>query len=659
MSDQKNILKRSYLFAVPFFLLAVAVVAQLFSIQYSEGPELRAEAQSKVIREMRIEAARGNIYSSNGKLLATSMPVYDLYMDPVTVEKSDFYDSLPHLSRQLSQSIGQRSASVWKAYLTEKRKQGNRYVKLAEEVSYDQLQRIKNFPIFNLGRFKGGLIYEQQNFRKMPLGKIAERTIGYDNRWGEVGLEGAFADYLQGRDGTRLKQKVSNGYWKPITGSYEVMPRDGRDIVSTIDTRMQDWAHHALLKALEDYRADHGCAVVMETKTGAVRAIANLGRTEEDTYFEKRNYAIWESTEPGSTFKLASALVALEDGVVDTNTMVDLEKGLYEIKGKTIRDSYYHEKREVSFKNAFEVSSNVGIVKTIYENYQDRPEDFIDQLYTIGLNERLGVPIKGEGKPSIPTPDDPSWSGISLPWISFGYQVSFTPLQVLTLYNAIANNGVMVKPRFVEAIQEHGREIKRLEPQVLNPAICSKETVGKLQAMLEGVVENGTGSQDIKSDLVKLAGKTGTSQQNYWMKDATDYQASFVGYFPADNPKYSCIVVVNKPEDNLGYYGSMVAGPVFKKIAEQVYASTPVKIKTPEDPKDHLPAGMEDSEEHLAVEPQKPLPNFYGVSGAEAISLLENNGFQVNAAGNGRVVWQYPSPGANTSTDQLIELKLR
>ena len=641
--------------------MAILVLFKLF-IHFKEGPALRSETQRESIRAVNIEAERGNVYSADGKLLATTMPVYNIYMDPVTVKSKLFKDSIQKLSQQLSSIFPVRSTSQWETYISSKRQQESRYVKLAEEISFTELQKLKRCAIFNQGKYAGGLIYEQRNYRKMPLGKIAERTIGYDQSRGRTGIEGAFSNYLSGTNGKRLKQKVSNGNWKPISDNYEIEPEDGLDVVTTLDTRMQDVVHHELLKALEKFEADHGCAILMEVETGAIKAISNLGRTEKGTYFEKRNYAVWEKTEPGSTFKLASVIVALEDGIADTNTLVDTENGLLSIYGKNVKDSNYKNGKggygKVSLKKAFEVSSNVGIVKLIYENYQDRPEKYIDRLYTMGLHKKLGVSIQGESEPSIPKPGDARWSGISLPWVAFGYQVSFTPLQILSLYNSVANNGQMIRPHFIQEIRKHGKIIEKMEPEVLNPAICSKETLGKVKSMMEGVVLNGTAT-NIQSDLVSMAGKTGTCQQNYWKGLAPDYQASFAGYFPAENPKYSCIVVVNKPNYHRGYYGSAVAAPVFKAIAESIYLSTAnIEESEVELDENHFATEFQNLENFDGLSGKSKLPNLKGLNGSEILPILQNQGFKVKVEGIGKVKWQYPSAGSELDPNVLIELKL-
>jgi len=602
---------------------------------------------------MNIPAERGNIYSSDGKLLATSVPVYNLHFDPVTVDEELFFEEVSALSNSLAKKLKNQSKDRWKNELIKARNQDQRYFPIGKDFSYLDLQEIKSFPIFNAGRYKGGLIIEQENFRKMPLGKIAERTIGRERKSFATGLEGAYSYYLQGKDGKRLKQKIGNQNWKPLNDQNEQEPENGLDLISTIDSRMQDIVHNALLSSLETYQADHGCAVLMDVKTGAIKAISNLGITKNGTYFEKRNYAVWESTEPGSTFKLAAVLALFEDGYADLNTPVDTENGIYEYKQSLIKDSNGKGYGKTNLREAFEKSSNVGIAKTIIDHYASQPQKFIDRLYSIGLHKPLDLAIKGEGKPRIPKTTDADWSAISLPWISFGYQVSFTPMQLLTFYNAVANNGIMVKPRFLEEIQSHGRRVEKIETEVLNPAICSPETLEKLQILLKGVVQDGT-AQTGKYAICGLAGKTGTCQLNYWKEGTKDYQASFAGYFPTEDPQYSCIVVINKPQGS--YYGSTVAFPVFINIAENIYRNSPQEINS-------TPAQSFASLSPLQVksldrEEMKAMPNLKGRNGYQVLSELENAGFKVRISGNGKVQWQYPTAGTEISTEQLIELKL-
>ncbi|RZJ55741.1 MAG: penicillin-binding protein 2, partial [Flavobacterium sp.] len=447
------------------------------------------------------------------------------------------------------------------------------------DLSYTQYVRIKSFPLFNLGPYKGGIITQQRIIREHPIGKIAERTIGYErvDHKGEnleVGIEGAFSQYLNGKDGKRKMQKIARSQWKPISDINEVEPVDGSDIISTIDVYIQDIAHHALLKQLEFYEADHGCVVVMETKTGYIKAISNLGRAESGSYYETINYAVGESHEPGSTFKLAGLIALLDDKKVDTSKVYDCKGGDITYFGRHVRDSKKGGYGKISLARGFELSSNTVLVQAVYENYKDNPKEFVQHLNDFGLNKKLGLPFKGEGRPRIPQPGDATWSRLSLPWMAFGYEVSMTPLQTLTFYNAVANNGEMVKPLFVKEIKEWNKTIKKFDKEVINPKICSKETIAKVKAVLANVVKKGTGSKLYSKDF-SMAGKTGTAQVNYsGGKDKESgmyYASSFVGYFPAEEPQYSCIVIIHKPSAGKGYYGADVSGPVFKRIAQKIF----------------------------------------------------------------------------------------
>jgi len=491
---------------------------------------------------------------------------------------------------------------------------------------------IKRFPIFNLVAYKGGKITEQKTVREHHIGKIAERTIGYEryNEAGKltcVGIEGAFGHYLNGKDGKVLKQKISQGQWKPIRDNNEIEPRDGYDVVSTIDVYVQDIAHHALLKQLELYEADHGCVVVMETKTGAVKAISNLGRATDGSYYETINYAVGESHEPGSTFKLIDLIALLDDNKIDTSKVYDSKGGEISYYKRKVRDSHEGGYGKISLGRGFEVSSNTIMVQAVYENYKSNPKQFVDRIDAMGLNKPLGLPFKGEGNPIIPQPGQKGWSGISLPWMAFGYGVSVTPLQTLTLYNAIANNGEMVKPMFVQEVKEWNKTIKKFDKQVINPKICSDETLKKVRAVLQNVVKRGTGSKLYSKDF-SMAGKTGTAQANYGTNGGNDkhYISSFAGYFPAENPRYSCIVVVHKPNTSKNnYYGADVAGPVFKRIAQKVFTDVPstnevknLKKSNPVQDKNYFAYNNKLN--------QKPgiLPNYKGNSGMDAVAFMEN-----------------------------------
>jgi cell division protein FtsI (penicillin-binding protein 3) len=543
----------------------------------------------------------------------------------------------------------------------------NRYTLLARNLDYSDYIAVKDFPLLNKGPYKGGLIVEQKTVREHPLGKIAERSVGYERKdengyYTRVGLEGAFGQYLRGTEGKRLKQKIAKGQWKPIGMDNIVEPKDGYDVISTIDINIQDIAHHALLKQLEHYKADHGTVIVMETKTGEVKAISNLGMTKEGKYYERLNYAIGESHEPGSTFKLMNLVAALEDKVIDTSSVVDTEKGYWRIYKHRVKDTKHGGYGKLSISKAFEVSSNVAFAKTIHNGYKENPEKYVDRLRSMNIHEELGLPIKGEGVPVIRYPGDKGWSGLSLAQMAYGYEVSMTPLQILTFYNAIANDGEMVKPRLIKEVKEWNRSVLKFKKEVINPSICSKETAAKVQQLLKNVVEkkHGTGHR-LYSPNFSMAGKTGTAQKNYVSKDPDKlrYISTFAGYFPAENPKYSCIVVIHEPDKSVGYYGADVSGPVFKSVAQKVYATNPlideVEMFNTEDWK------LDDSYQKYYAEAQKKynkVPNVKGMSGMDAISILENLGIKVEVHGNGTVKKQSISHGTEINKVDKIVLDL-
>lgn len=660
----KKILMRMYVVAGAMFLFAIMVVVKLLDIQFVEGEQYKELAEERIYRNFVIPANRGNLYDVNGNLLATSVPKYDIRFDAVTVADKEFEKNLDALSRELSRLLG-RPSSYYMKKLRTARANKNRYLLIARGLDYAQYMEIKKFPIFQLGPFRGGFIAEQRTVREHPLGKIAERTVGYERRdengyYTRVGLEGAFGQYLRGTEGRRLKQRIAKGQWKPIGDNNEVEPKDGYDLVSTIDVNIQDIAHHALLEQLEKYQADHGSVVVMETSTGEVKAISNLGRTSQGTYYEKLNYAVGETHEPGSPFKLMALMVALEDKVVDTSTVVDTDNGVMTIYGKKVRDSRWGGYGKISLGEAFEVSSNVGIVKVIYENYKDQPGKFVEGLKRMNLGEGLDLAIKGEGEPYIPQPGDNTWSGLSLPWMAYGYgSIQMTPLQILTFYNAVANDGEMVQPRFIKEVRELDKVVGRFDKKVLHPAISSPETIAKVQALLENVVKKGTGKK-LYDPNFSMAGKTGTAQTEYWMDDWSSnrrYISSFAGYFPADNPKYSCIVVIHKPDNRIGYYGADVSGPVFKKIAQKIYTDSPVLDSFDRIDSIH-PKVEEEYEQFFATSRQlkEVMPDLKGLPAMDAVSILENLGLKVQLSGAGKIVQQSVRPGTPIKQDQTVNL---
>ncbi len=575
MSLKRDILVRTSLVYLGMLLIGLLVLGKTLHLQLFEK-ETWAQEENSTIRHKVIEPNRGNIYSSDGRLMAVSVPFYEIRMDfrSESFSRETFDRGVDQLSKSLSDIFQDRHWSTYKRELVRAYEKGNRYFLVKRNVSYTQLQQVKKFPIYNLGRFKGGAIYVQQNRRVRPYGMLAARTVGYtmsENLRSVVGLEGAYDTELKGVEGYRLMRKIRGDIWMPITDANEIEPKDGNDIVATIDVDLQDVAENALHTQLVTHAADHGTVVLMEVKTGKVRAIANLAREEDGNYRENYNFAIGESTEPGSTFKLASMIALLEDGRVQPSDIVDVGNGRTYYYGQKMEDSGEKGLGKVTVQRAFEASSNVGISKIVTESYKKRPEQFVDRLYEMGLNQKLGLEIKGEGKPEIKYTDSELWSGLSLPWMAIGYEVRLTPLQILALYNAVANNGKMVKPIFVEEMRSHGKTVKRFETEILNNHICSRETLDQVKKMLEGVVESGT-ARNLANSNYKIAGKTGTAQLALNKEGYTEalYMASFVGYFPTDNPKYSCIVVVNAKSKRI-YYGNLVAAPIFREITDRIY----------------------------------------------------------------------------------------
>lgn len=702
MDPKKDMLWRVYVVYFLVCLFAVCVFGRIVQIQFVQGEEWIAKAETFSTQYRNIEAVRGNIYASDGSLLATSVPIYEVRFDPNCEALTDEYfkEYIDSLSICLADLFQDKSAKEYARELSKARKNGSRYHLIKRRVKYTDLKKMREFPIFSRGKYKGGFIYMQQNKRQRPFQELAARTIGYDREGIKpVGLEGAYKNELKGVSGVRLMQKIAGGTWKPITDENEVEPEDGADLYTTLDVNIQDVAHDALLEQLRMHNADHGCVVLMEVSTGNVRAISNLTRGSDGVYYEKYNYVIGESTEPGSTFKLASMMVGLEEGYFDLTDSVDTEDGTTKFYDRIMRDSHKGGYGVITAERAFEVSSNVGISKLIYESYSKNPQSFIDRLYKMNLHQPNNVEIAGEGKPMIKNTKDKTWSGVTLPWMSIGYEVSLTPLQILTFYNAVANDGRMVKPKFATEIRKRGKVVKTINTEVINEAICSKGTLEKVKKMLEGVVENGT-AINLKNANYKIAGKTGTAQiandkYGYYGKSGKSYQASFCGYFPADNPKYSCIVVVNAPSNNV-YYGNLVAGPIFKEIADKVYANSieiheeltsqididrtpiPVSKNGSQEALVNALAGLDVAyetdlennqwaitmagDDKVGIKVRKVVdnlvPNVTGMDAADAIYLLENAGLVVRVKGKGMVKDQSIKAGQRVIKGSEIAIEL-
>ena len=662
---KKNIITRLYI--VSFFMLVFAssIIFKLIDIQFTNGDYYRELSENRVFKNIEIPANRGNIYSEKGRLLATSVPKYDIRFDALAPTENNFNEYVEELSIKLGENFNKPSEYYIKT-LTNARINKNRYLLIARNLGYLEYMKIKNFPLFRLGSFKGGIITEQYTKRDYPIGGVAQRTVGYEryDDFGNVtrpGIDGAFGPkYLKGENGSRLSQKIGKGQWKPVEDFNQKEPRDGYDIYTTINIEIQDVAHFALLEQLEYYEADHGSVIVMETSTGEIRAISNLGRTSEGKYYEKLNYAIGESHEPGSTFKLMAMVAALEDKVVDTSDVIDTRNGVLSFYGRKVRDSKKGGYGKISVAKAFEVSSNTGLVQIVNNGYEKNPEKFIDRIFSMGLNNQLDLELIGEGKPIFTHPSDKkNWDGLDLPWMAFGYGISLTPLQTLTFYNAIANNGKMVKPRFLKEVRSFDNVIETFDTQIINSSICSKETINKVKQMMINVVEKKHGTaHNIYDKNFSMAGKTGTCQTEYW-KNPNLYISSFAGYFPAENPKYSCIVVIHKPNKSKGYYGNVVAAPVFKKIAQKIYSETPiVQEQKFSNEINIIKEDDNDTNPYYMSLNSSIMPDLSKMELMDAIALLENFGMKVIIQGKGKKINQSIKKGKRIKKDQKIILRL-
>lgn len=681
MSETKNISVRIYFVYIAVFVFSLALVYKIFSIQMTVNPDNNAYISS--ISEVEIAASRGNIFADDKEksALAISVPIYEIRMDLVSVKSELFKSKVDSLALRLSQVFKDKSEGQYRRELNDAKRNKRRYHLLQKKVSYNEMVEIINAPILRKGQFRGGRIVLKQNKREKPFGMLAERTVGYINAEGNgVGLEAAYQERLKGAQGLQYMKNVGGGNKIPLTDDYLVKPENGKDIYTTIDVNLQDVAEKALMEQLVSQNAQHGCAVLMEVKTGHIKAIANISKDRKGNYREIYNHAIGTSSEPGSTFKLASVMVALEDGKVDINDLVDTRDGTVKYYDRVMRDAHEGGDGVIPVWKAFALSSNVGISNIINDNYKKKQSNFLRGIKRLGLGDITGVEIKGERKPYVKTTADSNWSGISIPWMSIGYETRFTPLQILTFYNAVANNGVMVKPQFVKEIRDGSRVVYKSKVEVLNRSICSNKTIKDARFLLEKVVSEGTAS-NLKNLDFKIAGKTGTTQVGYGKSDSeassrVRHQASFCGYFPADNPKYSCIVVVAAPTKSI--YGNVVSGTVFKEIAEKVYATDIEMARTNDQlEKLNMPASKGGNLDDLTLifkalnvpvknnngdskwiatsakkdkvdfnkKAESELPNTIGMGLKDAVFLLENKGFAVRVNGKGVVKTQIQLEG--------------
>ena len=701
MDVKKDILWRVYLCFIGITIICFVILGKAFYIQQVQGKYWRSLSDSLHQHIEEVDAERGTIYSEDGQMLSTSIPQFDVYIDFVAEglrEKSGkrFRENLDSLSYCLSNLFKDKTSGEYKQILQQGYKNKDRYFTLRKNISYRDYQTLRNFPLVRMGKNKSGFIADGKSIRLNPYKMLAFRTIGLARDSFKVGLEMSYDSLLKGNSGKRLVRSIAGGVSVPVD-DYQIEPENGKDIVTTLDVFIQEVTENALMKMMIGNEAEQGCALVMETKTGKIKAIANLGKRSSGNYFEDFNYAIIPS-EPGSTFKLATMIALLEDKKVSLNTTVNLQGGTWQINGQTVYDSEQHGRNDVTIKQAFELSSNVGMAKLAWMNYGTKPSEFLKHLHLLHMDTLTGIDITGERKPIIYKPGNKSWSATTLPWMAFGYNLSITPLQTLTLYNAVANNGKMMRPYLLNAVTDEGEILKKFNPIITNEKICSEATLVQLKECLEGVCIAGTAKELFKNTPYKVAGKTGTAlvaDGKYTYADKV-YQTSFAGYFPADNPQYTIVVVIKNKPNAVLHYGATVAGPVFKEIADRLYTTyvreakfngiTPLKNDSAfysyagykndmQQIMNTLKINYKDqsnlNEEWVNVNGTTAsmavikkmvdgglMPILKGMGLKDAITICENLGLMVNVKGKGKVLNQSINVGQVIAKGQTINIEL-
>jgi len=689
MDRKKELLVRVYMVLGAFIILAMVIMVRVVRVSLVEGDKWRDKSKHNV--KMRtLTAERGNIYSEDYNLLSTSLKFFEIHMDLSVSKESLFNDNVDSLAYCLSKSVGKhKTQNEWKNDLIRAKKAKRQYYPIAKKVTIDNLSQLKKFPILRTGRNTGGLIAEPFSRRTKPYNGFASRTIGEDREnASKIGLEGYFDSFLKGDSTQVLMKRISpvKDDWVPIYDLEDFEPRRGNDIVTTISIDIQDIVHNELLSRVVELEAEAGAAIVMDVKSGAIKAISNFRRMANGKYGEIYNDAIGRMSEPGSTFKLASTLALLDDGYCDLESTVDLKGGKMKFYDQWMYDSDMHGMGRVTLTDVFQKSSNVGMAKLVHDHYnnKDGRVQFIEKLAQLGMTQTTNVEIVGEKAPIIkhPTKNKKQWYGTTIPWMAHGYELMVTPLQMLNLYNTIANEGKMMKPYLVSEVKDGEEIIKKFNPKVLNDQVVKSQVVHDAQKLLKGVVESGTGRK-LQSNIVAIAGKTGTTRVNYATIKAgerKEYNASFAGYFPAENPKYSMIVVIYKPQGSV-YYGAAAAGPAYKKIAERITTLSSnlvyfeesqmiTKVELPESNSGYkkdfervfdyvgldyktMKKGnwveVDPFETKMLIDKKRisksSVPNVKGMGARDAIYVLENLGMNVEVTGVGKVVKQTIRPG--------------
>lgn len=708
MEVKKDILWRVSLCFIGIVALGVFIIGKAFYIQQIQGDYWKGLSDSLHLSYRTLDADRGTIYSEDGSMLSTSIPFFDIHIDFMAdglrdKEGKRFKENLDSLSIGLSNLFQDQSAAVYKKQLQAGYKKKDRYYFLKKKVSFQQYQVLRTLPLVKLGRNKSGFIVEDMEKRLTPFGLLANRTIGLsrayvdDNRQvvtQNVGLEKTYDSLLKGVSGKRLVRRISGGAFVPVEGS-EIEPENGKDIVTTLDVNIQDITQTALMRMMVENQALEGTAIVMEVATGKIKAIANLGLMPDGSYFEKDNYAL-KTSEPGSTIKLVTLMSVLEDKYVRLNDMIDIDGGVWMLNGRRIQDAEKSPKSHLTIKESFEHSSNVAMAKLAYTYYSKSPSKFISHYENLHLTTRTGVDLKEEFRPMVKTPKRKDWHMQTLPSMGFGYEVMVSPLQILTVYNAVANNGKLMRPYLVNKTEKDGNVLHEFEPHVLNEKICSEQTLRELQECLAGVCVEGTAKRIFKTAAYKAAGKTGTAKVNDGNFKYTDavYQSSFAGYFPVDKPKYSCIVVIKNKPRSVKYLGGAVAAPVFREIADMLFAvekiDMPVFIaKAANDSNKYKWSGYSEDTKNILKEmnisysdsvakeqwgyvyndnntpalkamavAKEVVPDVKGMGLKDALFLLENMNIKVQVKGKGRIVNQSLAVGQPIGKGQTMTLEL-
>lgn len=699
VNTRKEILNRSRIIFACVALFGLYLVVSIFRLQHGMEKDFNINQARNNTRVSQQSGIRGNIYAGDGGLLATSVPTYDLMWDSRVNALTDqhFNEKLDSLSFLMALNFKQRNKQEWAAKLIQLRKTGHRYYTLLSDLSFDKIKQVKKWPLIREDKYKGGFWPIEEGKRMYFMGEMAKRTIGNTKNGVNVGLEGAFDSMLRGQTVQIMEQRLPGNIWRPLKIGVGYEAENGKDIVTTLDTRFQDITQYALNKALVQHRADHGCVIVMEVATGQIKAMANLKRGKDGQYYESMNYAVDQFMEPGSTFKIISALALLEDGEATPTDTVLTHRGKFKFYDTEFKDDEHNKviPNAYTLQQCVEQSSNVGLSQFVDKAYREKPTRFLSHLERLGLTLKPNFDIPSSNHPVVLDPNNALWSGVTLPSMSIGYATRLSPLQLLSVYNTIANGGTLMNPYLVKEIRQNGKVVNQISPKIINKKVCSKRTNKQLQEMLRGVVVRGTAQNAFKACLVDVAGKTGTARiiNDNGRGYSNRHMASFVGYFPADKPTYSIIVIVNEPSAG-DIYGASVAAPVFRDIANKIYSAhiriqpeliaqenrrnpSPLKgnpkritpileaLEIPYRNQDEAAKWVESKNESGGIQLNPvthatgKVPDFRNMGAREALILAHNMGLNARISGFGSVYQQSikPSTRIHNKIDLILYLK--